>query len=85
MKFELISENNMPTKKGNVKSIKVSSEIHLQIKLLGMFMDEGKTSIILKKIVDSYLIHEFTDRQQQLFNSMKEVILSCHKNTDIQS
>ncbi|MBD8038728.1 hypothetical protein H9635_18445 [Solibacillus sp. A46] len=52
-------------KTNSTKSLKVPTVIHSEINLLGSFMDEGKTYVILQKIIDSYVKNELTDRQQR--------------------
>ncbi|MGY3190579.1 hypothetical protein [Lysinibacillus sp. TE18511] len=59
-------------KTNSTKSIKVPSVIHSEINLLGSFMDEGKTYVILQKLIDSYVHNELTDRQQRQFEFMVE-------------
>lgn len=57
--------------KGNsTKSLKVPAVIHTELNLLGSFMDENKTYIILQELVDSYVRNELTDRQQRQFKFM---------------
>ena len=68
----------MPRKKAAVgksnstKSLKVPTVIHSEINLLGSFMDESKTYVILQKLIDSYVKNELTDRQQRQFEFMVE-------------
>lgn len=52
------------------KSIKVPAFIHSEINLLGSFMDENKTYVILQELIDSYVRNELTDRQQRQFEFM---------------
>ena len=59
-------------KSNSTKSLKVPTVIHSEINLLGSFMDEGKTYVILQKIIDSYVKNELTDRQQRQFKFMVE-------------
>lgn len=54
----------------SVKSIKVPTFIHSEINLLGSFMDENKTYVILQELIDSYVRNELTDRQQRQFEFM---------------
>ena len=59
-------------KSNSTKSLKVPTVIHSEINLLGSFMDEGKTYVILQKLIDSYVKNELTDRQQRQFEFMVE-------------
>lgn len=59
-------------KKNSTKSIKVPTIVHTEINLLGSFMDENKTYMILQKLIDSYVKNELTDRQQRQFEFMVE-------------
>ena len=59
-------------KMNSTKSLKVPTVIHSEINLLGSFMDEGKTYVILQKLIDSYVKNELTDRQQRQFKFMVE-------------
>lgn len=59
-------------KSNSTKSLKVPTIIHSEINLLGSFMDEGKTYVILQKLIDSYVKNELTDRQQRQFEFMVE-------------
>lgn len=59
-------------KTNSTKSLKVPTVIHSEINLLGSFMDEGKTYVILQKLIDSYVKNELTDRQQRQFEFMVE-------------
>ena len=59
----------------STKSLKVPSEIHTQINLLGSFMDESKTYLILQRLIDSYVKNELTNRQQRQFEFMLEASL----------
>lgn len=59
-------------KMNSTKSIKVPTMIHSEISLLGSFMDENKTYIILQKLIDSYVRNELTNRQQRQFEFMVE-------------
>ena len=59
-------------KNNNVKSIKVPNDLHIQIGVLGKFMDENKIYAILSELVDYYVRNELTDRQQKLFDYMTE-------------
>ncbi len=59
-------------KANSTKSLKVPTVIHSEINLLGSFMDEGKTYVILQKLIDSYVKNELTDRQQRQFEFMVE-------------
>ena len=53
-----------------VKSMKVPTFVHSEINLLGSFMDENKTYVILQELIDSYVRNELTDRQQRQFEFM---------------
>lgn len=65
------SRSNLSVSTANsVKSIKVPSLIHSEINLLGSFMDENKTYVILQQLIDSYVRNELTDRQQRQFEFM---------------
>ena len=65
------SRSNLSVSTANsVKSIKVPSLIHSEINLLGSFMDENKTYVILQHLIDSYVRNELTDRQQRQFEFM---------------
>ncbi|MBE1554513.1 hypothetical protein [Sporosarcina limicola] len=44
--------------------------IHSELNLLGSFMDEHKTYVILQTLIDSYVKNELTDRQQRPFDFM---------------
>lgn len=57
-------------KTNSTKSLKVPTVIHSEINLLGSFMDESKTYVILQKIIDSYVKNELTDRQQRQYEYM---------------
>lgn len=57
-------------KANSTKSLKVPSVIHTELSLLGSFMDENKTYIILQSLIDSYVKNELTDRQQRQFTFM---------------
>lgn len=59
-------------KNNNVKSIKVPHDLHIQIGVLGKFMDENKTYAILSELVAYYTKNELTDRQQKQFEYMTE-------------
>ena len=59
-------------KSNSTKSLKVPTVIHSEINLLGSFMDESKTYVILQKLIDSYVKNELTDRQQRQFEFMVE-------------
>ena len=59
-------------KTNSTKSLKVPTIIHSELNLLGSFMDENKTYMILQKIIDSYVKNELTDRQQRQFKFMVE-------------
>lgn len=59
-------------KSNSTKSLKVPAIIHTEINLLGSFMDENKTYIILQKLIDSYIQNELTDRQRRQFEFMVE-------------
>jgi hypothetical protein len=59
-------------KSNSTKSLKVPTVIHSEINLLGSFMDEGKTYVILQKLIDSYVKNELTNRQQRQFEFMVE-------------
>ena len=66
-----------PTKLGvgktnSTKSLKVPTLIHSELNLLGSFMDEHKTYVILQSLIDSYVKNELTDRQQRQFRFMIE-------------
>ena len=59
-------------KSNSTKSLKVPTVIHTEINLLGSFMDENKTYVILQNLIDSYVKNELTDRQQRQFKFMVE-------------
>ena len=59
-------------KSNSTKSLKVPTVVHSELNLLGSFMDENKTYVILQKLVDSYVKNELTDRQQRQFEFMVE-------------
>ncbi|MCM3612673.1 hypothetical protein M4S82_15615 [Planococcus sp. MERTA32b] len=59
-------------KNNNVKSIKVPHDLHVQIGVLGKFMDENKTYAIISELVEYYTRNELTDRQQKQFDYMTE-------------
>lgn len=59
-------------KNNNVKSIKVPHDLHIQIGVLGKFMDENKTYAIISELVEYYTKNELTDRQQKQFDYMTE-------------
>ena len=62
-------------KQNSKKSLKVPSEIHTQINLLGSFMDENKSYMILQRLIDSYIANELTNRQRRQFEFMLEASL----------
>ena len=62
-------------KQNSKKSLKVPSEIHTQINLLGSFIDENKSYIILQRLIDSYIANELTKRQRRQFEFMLEASL----------
>lgn len=57
-------------KANSIKSLKVPGIIHTELNLLGSFMDENKTYIILQNLIDSYVKNELTNRQQRQFTFM---------------
>lgn len=59
-------------KTNSTKSLKVPTVIHSELNLLGSFMDEGKTYVILQNLIDSYVKNELTNRQQRQFEFMVE-------------
>ena len=59
-------------KANSTKSLKVPTLIHSELNLLGSFMDEHKTYVILQNLIDSYVKNELTDRQQRQFDFMVE-------------
>lgn len=59
-------------KSNSTKSLKVPTLIHSELNLLGSFMDEHKTYVILQNLIDSYVKNELTDRQQRQFDFMVE-------------
>jgi len=59
-------------KTNSTKSLKVPTLIHSELNLLGSFMDEHKTYVILQNLIESYVKNELTDRQQRQFNFMVE-------------
>ncbi|MGE6415321.1 hypothetical protein ACQKDD_14250 [Planococcus kocurii] len=59
-------------KSNNVKSIKVPYDLHIQIGVLGKFMDENKTYAIISELVEYYTKNELTDRQQKQFEYMTD-------------
>ncbi len=59
-------------KTNSTKSLKVPTLIHSELNLLGSFMDEHKTYVILQNLIDSYVKNELSDRQQRQFNFMVE-------------
>ena len=59
-------------KTNNTKSIKVPIVVHSEINLLGSFIVESKTYVILQKLIDSYVKNELTDRQKRQFEYMVE-------------
>lgn len=59
-------------KANSTKSLKVPTLIHSELNLLGSFMDEHKTYVILQTLIDSYVKNELTDRQQRQFHFMVE-------------
>ena len=59
-------------KSNSTKSLKVPTVVHSELNLLGSFMNESKTYVILQKLVDSYVKNELTDRQQRQFEFMVE-------------
>lgn len=64
-------------KSNSTKSLKVPTVIHSEINLLGSFMDENKTYVILQELIDSYVKNELTDRQQRQFEFIVEAF---HEN-----
>jgi len=61
-------------KNNNVKSIKVPSDLHVQIGVLGKFMDENKTYAIISQLIEYYVENELTDRQQRQFEFMTDFL-----------
>ena len=61
-------------KNNNVKSIKVPHDLHIQIGVLGKFMDENKTYAIISQLVNYYVETELTDRQQRQFEFMTDFL-----------
>lgn len=61
-------------KNNNVKSIKVPHDLHVQIGVLGKFMDENKTYAIITELVEYYTENELTDRQKKQFEYMTEFL-----------
>ena len=59
-------------KSNSTKSLKVPTVIHSELNLLGSFMDESKTYVILQTLIDSYVKNELTNRQQRQFEFMVE-------------
>lgn len=57
-------------KQNSTKSLKVPSIVHTELNLLGSFMDESKTYVILQKLIDSYIRNELSNRQQRQFEFM---------------
>ena len=64
-----VDQLNVGTKV-KTKSVKVPEIIHTELGLIGSFTDESKTYVILQKLIDSYVEHELTDRQQRQFKFM---------------
>lgn len=62
-------------KQNSTKTLKVPPIVHTKINLLGSFMDENKTYMILQRLIDSYVSNELTDRQQRQFEYMLEISL----------
>lgn len=60
-------------KKNSIKTVKVPSDLHTKINLLGPFMDENKAYMILQRLVDSYIANELSDRQQRQFEFLLEI------------
>lgn len=54
------------------KSVKIPEIIHTELGLLGSFIDESKTYVILQTLIDSFVEHELTERQQRQFKFMLE-------------
>lgn len=69
---QLRNTKSVVGKNNNVKSIKVPHDLHIQIGVLGKFMDENKTYAILSELVEYYTKNELTDRQQKQFEYMTE-------------
>lgn len=61
-------------KNNNVKSIKVPNDLHVQIGILGKFMDENKTYAIISQLIEYYVENELTDRQQRQFEFMTDFL-----------
>ena len=61
-------------KNNNVKSIKVPHDLHVQIGVLGKFMDENKTYAIISELVEYYAENELTDRQKKQFEYMTDFL-----------
>lgn len=61
-------------KKNSTKSLKIPTTVHTEIQLLGSFMDENKSYLILQKLIDSYVKNELTNRQQHQFKFMLEAL-----------
>ena len=60
-------------KKNSMKTLKVPSDVHTQVNLLGSFMDESKTYVILQRLINSYVTNELTNRQQRQFEFMLKI------------
>lgn len=79
--LEVEKKKDLPSKRvsvvgknNNVKSIKVPNDLHIQIGVLGKFMDENKTYAIISQLIDYYVENELTDRQQRQFEFMTDFL-----------
>ena len=74
---EQAEQKTSPTigKHNSKKSLKLPSDVHTQINLLGSFMDESKSYMILQRLIDSYVTNELSNRQQRQFKFMLEALL----------
>ncbi|MCH4827540.1 hypothetical protein [Planococcus halocryophilus] len=71
---KLTKRKGVVGKNNNVKSIKVPHDLHVQIGILGKFMDENKTYAIISELVDYYKKNELTERQKKQIEYMTEFL-----------
>ena len=57
-------------KRNSIKSIKVPEHVHKELNLLGNFMDQSTIYVILEELIDSYVEHKLSPRQQKQFRFM---------------
>lgn len=67
-------KNNLTVGRGTKsKSVRAPEFVYDELVLLSSFVDENKMYQILQMLIDSYVSHELTPRQQRQFNYMMEL------------